>query len=75
MGAVKINKFLGEAPKISTELLPDGAAQTALNAKLYSGDLLPYVENVVVDSAERTGTIKTLYALRTPGTGVLKWSA
>jgi len=73
MGAVKINKFLGEAPKISSELLPDGAAQTAFNAKLYSGDLIPYVETVVVDSAERTGTIKTLYALRTPGTGVLKW--
>jgi len=73
MGAVKINKFLGEAPKISTELLPDGAAQTAFNAKLSSGDLVPYLETEVVDSAERTGTIKTLYALRTPVTGVLKW--
>ena len=45
MGAVKINKFLGDAPKISTELLPDGAAQSAFNAKLYSGDLIPYLDS------------------------------
>ena len=42
MGSVKLTRFLGEAPKISTELLPDGAAQNAFNVKLYSGDLIPY---------------------------------
>ena len=73
MGAVKIHKFLGEAPKISTELLPDGAAQVAYNTKLYSGDLIPYQEPVVVADANRTGTIKTLYALRDIAAGTLKW--
>jgi hypothetical protein len=73
MGAVKINKFLGEAPKISTELLPDSAAQVAYNTKLYSGDLIPYNEPIKVDTTNRTGTIKTLHALRTPVTGALKW--
>ena len=73
MGAVKISKFLGEAPKISTELLPDGAAQLAYNTKLYSGDLIPYQEPVKVATASRTGEIKTLHALREIATGTLKW--
>tara|TARA_R100000231_G_scaffold47840_1_gene40942 strand:- start:16587 stop:18959 length:2373 start_codon:yes stop_codon:yes gene_type:complete len=66
MASVKLIKFLGEAPKISSELLPDGAGQTAFNVKLYSGDLLPYRTPVVVDSTERTVAVKTLHALRNP---------
>lgn len=73
MASVKLIKFLGEAPKISSELLPDGAAQTAFNVKLYSGDLLPYRTPVIVDSAERTGNIKTLHALKNPSTNDLVW--
>jgi len=73
MASVKLIKFLGEAPKISSELLPDGAAQTAFNVKLYSGDLLPYRTPVIVDSTERTGTIKTLHALKNPSTNVNVW--
>lgn len=73
MAAVKLLKFLGEAPKISSELLPDGAAQVAYNTKLYSGDLLPYRVPLVVDNAERIGEIKTIYALRNPDTDALVW--
>ena len=73
MASVKLTKFLGEAPKISSELLPDGAAQTAFNVKLYSGDLIPYRTPAIVDSAERTGTIETLHALRDPVTDDLVW--
>lgn len=73
MASVKLIKFLGEAPKISSELLPDGAAQKAFNVKLYSGDLLPYRTPVVVDNTERTGTIKTLHALKNPSTNALTW--
>src|SRR5210317_453587 len=73
MASVKLIKFLGEAPKISSELLPDGAAQTAFNVKLYSGDLLPYRTPVIVDSTERTGTIKTLHALKNPSTNANVW--
>jgi hypothetical protein len=73
MAGVKIEKFLGIAPKISSELLPNTAGQIADNCKLYSGDLIPYPQPVVVDNTERTGTIRTLYALRDPDTQELKW--
>ena len=66
MGSVKLTKFLGEAPKISTELLPDGAAQTAYNVKLYSGDLIPYRVPKLIEDTGRTGTIKTIHKLVNP---------
>jgi len=64
MASVKLLKFLGEAPRITTELLPDGAAQTSFNAKLYSGDLIPY-RRPQFDPTQsiRSGTIKTIYKL------------
>lgn len=73
MAAVKIVKFLGEAPKIASELLPDAAAQIAFNVKLYSGDLIPYRLPFLAGNVDRVGTIKTLYALRDPSNGDLKW--
>tara|TARA_S200000501_G_scaffold8442_2_gene7536 strand:- start:5851 stop:8253 length:2403 start_codon:yes stop_codon:yes gene_type:complete len=69
MGSVKLTRFLGEAPKISTELLPDGAAQNAFNVKLYSGDLIPYRTPKLVENVGRTGTIQTLYKLTNPTNG------
>lgn len=73
MAGVKIEKFLGIAPKISSELLPNTAGQIAKNCKLYSGDLIPYPQPVVNDNTGRTGTIRTLYALRDPDTQDLEW--
>ncbi len=74
MPGIKITNFLGKAPKISPELLPNTAAQIAENCKLYSGDLIPYPQPVVVANTGRTGTIKTLYALRNPAnSNDLKW--
>lgn len=73
MAGVKITNFLGKAPKISPELLPNTAAQVAGNCKLYSGDLIPYPQPVVVANTGRTGTLKTLYALRHPSTNALRW--
>jgi hypothetical protein len=64
MAGVKITNFFGIAPKISPELLPETAGQIARNTKLYSGDLIPYPQPVVVGNTGRTGTIKTLYALK-----------
>jgi len=75
MAAIKINKFLGIAPKVSGELLPPTAAQIAENCKLYSGDLIPYPLPVVADNSGRTGTTKTIYAMRNPSTGDLVWLA
>ena len=73
MAAVKIVKFLGEAPKIASELLPDAAAQIAFNVKLYSGDLIPYRLPFLAGNVDRVGEIKTLHALRNPDTGALVW--
>lgn len=73
MAGVKIEKFLGIAPKISPELLPNTAGQIAVNCKLYSGDLIPYPQPVVTANTGRTGTIRTLYALRDPDTEELEW--
>jgi len=73
MASVKLTKFLGEAPKISSELLPDGAAQYAYNVKLYSGDLLPYRTPVIFGNTDRSGILQTLHALRDPSTNDLVW--
>jgi hypothetical protein len=72
MAGVKITTFLGIAPKVSPELLPDTASQIANNCKLYSGDLIPYPQPVITDNCGRTGVIRTLYALRDSG-GAYKW--
>lgn len=66
MAAIKISKFLGAAPKISPELLPDAAAQIASNAKVYSGDLIPYHQAGIVDNVGRNGVIKAIYPMRNP---------
>ncbi len=73
MGSVKLTKFLGEAPKVSSELLPDGAAQNAFNVKLYSGDLIPYRVPKTVDNLARQGSIKTIYPLKNPDTNANVW--
>lgn len=66
MGSIKLTKFLGEAPKISPELLPDGAAQQSYNVKVSSGDLVPYRVPKLIAETGRTSTIKTLYKLTNP---------
>lgn len=73
MAAIKIEQFKGIAPKIAPELLGDGLAQIARNAKLDSGDIIPYPEPVVVGSSGRTGTTRTIYPLTNPDTGDLVW--
>lgn len=73
MAAIKLDKFIGTAPKVSSELLPNGAGQIAYNLQLYSGDLIPYSEPAVVDSVPRLGTLQTLFAQRDPVAGTLDW--
>lgn len=73
MTTTKIAEFRGTLPRASPELLPGTAAQVARDVKLYSGDIIPIPEPVVYASAERTGELRTLYALRDPDTGALKW--
>lgn len=73
MVAIKINKFVGMAPRNSPELLADTAAQIARNSKLYSGDLIPYPRPLAVANSNRTGTVRTIYGLRDSSGSSLKW--
>ena len=67
MAGIKFQKFLRKAPRIAPELLPDMAAQTATNVKLYSGDLIPYPQPIVAGNHGLTGTAPiTLHALYDP---------
>lgn len=77
MAGVKITTFYGVAPKVSPELLPETAGQIARNTKLYSGDLIPYPTPTVVGNTGRTGTIRTLYALKDTlgGNKWLSWTS
>ena len=74
MNGVKFQKFLGKAPKIAAELLPEMAGQIATNCKLYSGDLIPFPEPVVVGNHGLTGVApQTLHALHNPTTNAPEW--
>jgi hypothetical protein len=73
MPALRVTNFLGIAPKIAPELLPDTAAQIAKNVKLTSGDLIPYPETVIAGTTARSGDVKTIYPLRDPSNGSLVW--
>lgn len=71
--ALKIQKFFGEAPKISPELLPDTVAQFAYNLDLYSGDLIPYRRPELIQALDKPGEIQTIFPMTDPETGDLKW--
>ena len=73
MASIKIVNFKGEAPRVSSELLAETAAQTAYNVKLYSGDLIPYRVPKIVDNLARQGSIKTIYPLKNPDTNSNVW--
>lgn len=78
MSAIRITNFLGIAPKIASELLPDTAAQIAENVNLFSGNLISYTELKGTGASINTGTVNTVYALRDPSTGdpvFLSWTA
>ena len=72
MPAVKITKFLGIAPKLSPELLPETVAQIAANVKLYSGDLIPVsLPTRKLTLAKGTG-VKSIYPMN-DGLGGFNW--
>lgn len=62
MSLIKINRFLGLAPKIDPTLLPQSEAQVALNSKLWSQSLRPFSGESISGSAlTKTGNLKTIY--------------
>ncbi|MFM6959543.1 MAG: hypothetical protein ACKOW0_00770 [Schleiferiaceae bacterium] len=71
--ALKIQRFFGEAPKISSELLPDTVAQYAYNLDLWSGDLQPYRRPERLFDLDKPGTAQSIYPMRDPLTNDIKW--
>jgi hypothetical protein len=63
MTTLRLNKFLGEAPKIAEELLPDTVATSAVNVKIYSGNLLAFPLPKHTETLTKTGTIKTIFPM------------
>ena len=74
MPGIKLQNFLGRGPKVSSELLPNMAAQVATNVKLYSGDLIPAPQSIsgTVDIAPSQG-VETIYPLINPDDDSLVW--
>lgn len=67
MPAVKIQKFLGKAPRISPELLPESVAQEAVNTTFYSGDIFPYYQPSTEVALAKTPPILALYKMENGG--------
>lgn len=76
MPTIKLSKFLGEAPRVAGELLPDTVAQYAMNCKLYSGNLQAFPLPVNVETLTRSGTIKSIFPMDdgAGGTDWLHWT-
>ena len=73
MAIFKIDLFKGTAPKLSARLLADGAAKTAVNCRLDSGDLAPIRGlSDIASTAETAGTENSLYKYDTVD-GVDQW--
>lgn len=62
MSLIKINKFLGLAPKIDPTLLGQSQAQVAVNSKLWSESLRPFSGNAISSALSKSGVIQSLYS-------------
>jgi hypothetical protein len=61
MGAITLTNFGGIYPRTSRRLLPDGAAQVAVNCRLSTGELVPFNVPQKIGSTSKTGPFSTLY--------------
>ena len=58
-----IDSFRGEAPRVSPHLLPDNAAQEAINAQLFSGNLTAWRQFSTTEGLVNAGPVRTVYLL------------
>ena len=62
MAGLKLAAFAGIAPRVSVTLLKDNESQSAINTKLYSGELRPWNKPKTVAGAnDLVGSCKTIY--------------
>ena len=59
----QVLSFRGEAPRVTPRGLPDNAAQAAVNASLFTGDLRSYRQFAPELGLANPGTVRTIYKL------------
>ncbi len=70
---ISVQGFIGEIPRASARLLPDGAAQAATNCKLWSGELRPWRDFTTANTPVKTGAAQTIYPLTAASTYWMSW--
>lgn len=55
-----VNSFRGEVPLITPRALPDNAAQAAVNARLFTGDLTAFRQFAMTQGLANSGPVKTI---------------
>lgn len=60
---LSLNSFRGEAPRISPRLLPDTAAQAAVNSRLLTGDLEAWRQFASEKVLSTSAPVETIYKL------------
>lgn len=58
---ITLKGFAGKAPRVDPLLLPDNAAQTATNTKLWRGTVQPFRNYSTIVGQTKSGTIKSVY--------------
>jgi len=59
-----VNAFRGEVPLLPPRALPDSAAQEAVNARLYTGDLTAFKQFSTTHGLANPGTVRTIALLK-----------
>lgn len=70
MAGIKLTAFTGEQPRVLARLLPDTAAQSAIDSRLDDGGLTP-MQASVLEAAAGGSDFKTIYLY---GSTWLKWT-
>jgi len=75
MGAIRITQFGGIVPRTSERLIPDNAAQIAINCRLSSGELEPFNTGAKVYSSSKTGPLLAIHRIEDGAAyGWLAWA-
>lgn len=67
MGAIRLTQFGGIIPRTSERLIPDNAAQVAVNCRLSSGELEPFNAGAKRYTSAKTGPLLAIHRIEESG--------
>lgn len=67
MGAIRLTQFGGIIPRTSERLIPDNAAQIAVNCRLSSGELMPFNAGAKRYTSAKTGPLLAIHRIEENG--------